>query len=148
MNAVRCQRLTTRWGNVFILLCLLVINMQPVQTAQAAGHESIRVGFDSITSNKVIADTARSHAMSVDANSVATLFEDDFEDGNANGWTTSGNGTWYVENGEYVVDMGNGSELMGRSTAGDINWTDFSLEVDIKGELGVDKHISVNHRLR
>jgi hypothetical protein len=122
--------------------------MQPVQTAQAAGHESIRVGFDSITSNKVIADTARSHAMSVDANSVATLFEDDFEDGNANGWTTSGNGTWYVENGEYVVDMGNGSELMGRSTAGDINWTDFSLEVDIKGELGVDKHISVNHRLR
>jgi hypothetical protein len=46
-----------------------------------------------------------------------------------------------VENGEYVVDMGEGQNLDSASVAGDSKWTDYIFEVDIKGERGVDKHI-------
>ena len=69
------------------------------------------------------------------------LFSDDFNDGNADGWITDGLGTWYVENGEYVVDMGSGVNLKGEALAGDLNWTDYIYEVDVKADQGVDKGI-------
>jgi hypothetical protein len=58
-----------------------------------------------------------------DANSMANpyiLFKDDFNDGNADGWTTYGLGTWTVNNGEYKVDI---------------------FEVDVKADLGENKAI-------
>jgi hypothetical protein len=79
-----------------------------------------------------------------DANSMANpyiLFKDDFNDGNADGWTTYGLGTWTVNNGEYKVDMGSGSFLLGYSSAGDVNWTDYIFEVDVKADLGENKAI-------
>jgi hypothetical protein len=69
----------------------------------------------------------------------STLFNDDFSDGNADGWTTSGEGTWYVVNNYYVVDMGFGSEIMGESVAGDLAWKDYIFELDLYAEMGVDK---------
>jgi hypothetical protein len=70
---------------------------------------------------------------------------DDFNDGNAEGWSPSGVGNWLVENGEYVVDMGEGKYRDGVSVAGDLQWTDYTFEVDITGERGVDKHICARY---
>src|SRR5688572_18944219 len=47
MKAIRFQKLTMRLGNVFILLCLLIINMNPVQIAQAAAGDTVRVSVAS-----------------------------------------------------------------------------------------------------
>jgi hypothetical protein len=69
------------------------------------------------------------------------LFQDDFNDGNADGWTTYGLGTWSVNNGEYVVDMGSGSSRLGSALAGDTNWTDYIFDVDMKADLGAGKAV-------
>lgn len=69
----------------------------------------------------------------------AILFQDDFDDGNADGWDISGDGSWSVVNNEYLVEMGTGLDLHGFAVAGDPEWADFVLEVDIRGETGVDK---------
>lgn len=53
------------------------------------------------------------------------LFSDDFNDGNANGWTTSG-GSWSVNNYEYL-NTGNGL-----STAGEASWTDYYVQAKVK----------------
>jgi hypothetical protein len=67
------------------------------------------------------------------------LFHDDFDDGNADGWEVSGGGSWSVVNNEYVVEMGEGTGLEGMAVAGDPTWDNFVYEVDIRGEVGVDK---------
>ena len=69
----------------------------------------------------------------------STLFSDDFNDGNADGWTTRLDGTWYVDNFRYVVDMGSGYELRGESLAGDTTWTDYTYEADVVIEDGYGK---------
>ena len=57
-----------------------------------------------------------------------TLFEDDFEDGNAIGWELESG--WQVEddNGNYVLS---GVEHS-RASSGDILWKNYSLKVDVK----------------
>jgi hypothetical protein len=47
MNTICFQKLTMRLGNIFVLLCLLIINMNPVQIAQAAPGNTIRVSVAS-----------------------------------------------------------------------------------------------------
>ncbi len=69
------------------------------------------------------------------------LFRDDFNDGNADGWTTTMSGTWTVVNGEYIVDMGQGQSLVGYSWAGDPNWADYVLQLDVYADQGADKSI-------
>jgi hypothetical protein len=69
------------------------------------------------------------------------LFSDDFNDGNASGWTPYFDGTWYVENNEYVVSIGGGADLRGISLAGDTAWTDYVFEVDLKADVGASKII-------
>ena len=49
----------------------------------------------------------------------ATLFSDDFNDGNASGWTTSG-GTWSVSSGIYSQS---GSSASAKALAGSTSWT-------------------------
>lgn len=66
------------------------------------------------------------------------LFQDDFNDGNADGWITADPQNWYVENGEYVGDA---LTFTSTTSAGDINWTNYSLDVDMMGEAGIDKVI-------
>lgn len=71
------------------------------------------------------------------------LFQDDFNSGSASQWTPFGPGTWSVQSGEYVVDMGSGQNLFGGSYAGESQWTDYIIEFDLKGESGVDKAFEV-----
>lgn len=70
---------------------------------------------------------------------------DDFTDGQAEGWLTSGSGSWFVENGAYTVDMGSGTNMEGKSTSGDIQWADYIYEVDVLGVSGADKIITFGH---
>ncbi len=84
-------------------------------------------------------DSEFSRISSVSNSCGAVLFSDDFNDGNADGWTTRLDGTWYVENFEYVVDMGTGSQLRGESLAGDTSWTDYTFEADVVIENGWGK---------
>jgi hypothetical protein len=58
----------------------------------------------------------------------ATLFSDDFNDGNANGWT-SYDGTWAVESNEYSVV--NGASIA-KSIPGATSGSSFTLEGDVK----------------
>lgn len=53
-------------------------------------------------------------------------FSDDFNDGNANGWTTYG-GTWAVESGQYSVSAGEGY----KSVANGTNFGNFTYEADV-----------------
>lgn len=73
------------------------------------------------------------------------LFYDNFDDGNADGWTTSGVGTWYVENNEYVIDMDGFWGYEGLSVAGDADWTNYVLDIDMMGEQMYDKLINFRY---
>ncbi len=61
----------------------------------------------------------------------ANLFSDNFDDGNASGWTTQ-NGTWSVvqDGGSYVYKQTSSSE--GRASAGNTSWTDYAVEANVK----------------
>jgi len=63
----------------------------------------------------------------------ANSYSDDFDDGNAEGWTPSG-GSWSISNsGEssyYYQQTDTSSEFF--SYAGQISWTDYSLEAKVK----------------
>ncbi|MGE5599569.1 MAG: PKD domain-containing protein, partial [Bacteroidota bacterium] len=58
---------------------------------------------------------------------VYNQFADDFNDGNATGWTTYG-GTWAVESNEYSVNTGYGH----KSVANGTSFTNFTFEADVK----------------
>lgn len=65
----------------------------------------------------------------------ATLFSDDFNDGNANGWTPQSNyNDWSVvlDNGNYVYYSSSTNE--GRTSAGNSSWADYSVEARVKVE--------------
>jgi hypothetical protein len=61
----------------------------------------------------------------------AILYQDDFEDGVADGWTESG-GTWTVVSDGTKVYRQGGTSGDGISAAGDVGWTDFTVEVRAK----------------
>jgi len=58
------------------------------------------------------------------------LFQDDFNDGNANGWQEF-DGSFSVVGGEYHVKS-NSFSNDARSVAGDPTWTDYVIDVDFK----------------
>jgi hypothetical protein len=72
--------------------------------------------------------------LAVPAGTQTVLFTDDFEDGNANGWTVFG-GSWSVViDGTRVYRQSSGSSKY-RSGAGSSAWTDYSVEAsNLKGE--------------
>lgn len=61
----------------------------------------------------------------------ANLYNDDFEDENATGWSTQ-NGTWTVvqDNGSNVYRQTSSNE--GRASAGNTSWTDYAIEAKVK----------------
>ena len=61
----------------------------------------------------------------------ANLFSDNFDDGDASGWSTQ-NGTWTVvqDNGSYVYRQTSSNE--GRASAGNASWTDYTVESKVK----------------
>nr|MDT0663263.1 pectate lyase [Micromonospora sp. DSM 115978] len=60
-----------------------------------------------------------------------TLFSDDFEDGNAAGWTTSG-GSWSVATDGSRVYRQGGTSSDARALTGTASWTDYSVQATVK----------------
>ncbi len=67
-------------------------------------------------------------AVMVTSASAATLFSDDFNDGNANGWSKSG-GSWTVTGGAYQ-QSGTGADA--KAQAGSTSWTAQSVSARVK----------------
>ncbi len=63
--------------------------------------------------------------------SAATLFSDDFNDGNSTGWTSSG-GTWSVVTDGSGVLRQSGTSSDARARAGAASWTDYTVTVRAK----------------
>ena len=62
----------------------------------------------------------------------ATLFSDDFQDGNSAGWTTSG-GTWtVVADGSTQVFRQSGTSSDARARAGTTTWTNYTVTARVK----------------
>ncbi len=63
--------------------------------------------------------------------SATTLFSDNFDDGNATGWSAT-SGTWSVvsDSGSYVYYQSSTNE--GRTSAGSSSWTNYSVEARVK----------------
>ncbi|WP_326562236.1 pectate lyase family protein [Micromonospora sp. NBC_01796] len=61
----------------------------------------------------------------------ATLFSDDFEDGNSTGWTPSG-GSWSVATDGSRVYRQSGTSSDARSIAGTASWTNYSVQATVK----------------
>lgn len=78
------------------------------------------------------------------ANSI--LLQEDFNDNNVHdgqptSWTElNGSGNWQVINGEYIGTI-NPSGTPAISLTGNLDWTDYSMEVDVRSIQGVDRHI-------
>jgi len=63
------------------------------------------------------------------------IFSDNFDDGDANGWTNYGAGaTWRVSGGEYMQDNTAVSNVF--SNVGNTEWKNYTLEVNIKPNSG------------
>jgi len=60
--------------------------------------------------------------------SIAIAFEDNFDDGNSNGWEINKNddGKWQVKDGKLRIEA---KERYSRILIGDENWTDYTFEV-------------------
>ncbi|MEV0605235.1 pectate lyase [Polymorphospora rubra] len=78
----------------------------------------------------------------------ATLFTDDFNDGNHTGWTTSG-GTWSVATDGGPVLRQAGTSSNARATAGAANWTDYTVTARVKPTAlgGADRFAAVLARV-
>lgn len=76
--------------------------------------------------------------------SAATLFGDDFEDGNLDGWTRSG-GTWSVAADGSQVARQAGTSSDARALAGDAAWANYAVQVRAKALSfnGSDRFIAV-----
>ena len=81
------------------------------------------------------------------------LFADDFDDGDADGWTVL-SGDWAVVDGAYVStdpcdDGSASSETSNRNYSktivGDDSWTDYELRFDFMGVDGVDRDVEFRH---
>ncbi|MCJ7792777.1 MAG: alpha/beta fold hydrolase [Candidatus Marinimicrobia bacterium] len=90
--------------------------------------------YPSISKSIVLANTA--------------LFQDDFNDGNADGWEEiNGTGGWEVINNEYVGTVKLiRPERPAMSFAGKIEWIDYRFDFDIKSTTGVDKGVMFRYQ--
>ncbi|MCW6005250.1 DUF1080 domain-containing protein, partial [Micromonospora sp. CPCC 205371] len=61
----------------------------------------------------------------------ATVFSDDFNDSNANGWTTSG-GSWSVVNDGTPTYQQGGTSSDARARAGSTSWTNYTVTTRVK----------------
>ncbi|HUS52223.1 MAG TPA: hypothetical protein VMX77_02025, partial [Candidatus Bathyarchaeia archaeon] len=67
------------------------------------------------------------------------LLQDDFNDGNDDGWNII-RGNWEVVDGQYGTTVENSFSLA-ETQAGDYSWSDYEFEVDLTVITGVDKNI-------
>jgi len=99
-------------------------------------------GYETKTENgqEVIADQTTTVNFQLNPSPSDTLFFDDFADGNDDGWEKLA-GSWSVQNQEYTTSL-SGDHVWSVSAVGDVNWTDYIFEVDLKGVAGVDKCVA------
>ncbi|HKX30076.1 MAG TPA: fibronectin type III domain-containing protein [Blastocatellia bacterium] len=73
-----------------------------------------------------------------------TLFSDNFEDGNATGWTKSG-GTWAVVTDGSLVYRQSGTSADSRARAGSTAWTNYSVQARVKPLAfnGADRYVAL-----
>ena len=73
-----------------------------------------------------------------------TLFSDNFEDGNANGWTRS-SGTWSVATDGSLVFRQTGTSADSRVRAGTSSWTDYAVQARVKATAfnGADRYVGL-----
>jgi outer membrane protein assembly factor BamB len=85
------------------------------------------VRFDDVSATAVKPSGSSGYSISI----TKVNFNDDFNDGNADGWSrANGCARWRVISGEYSVDRL--SQDINISVAGDSSWTDFTLETKFK----------------
>jgi pectate lyase len=77
-----------------------------------------------------------------------TLFADDFEDGNANGWTKSG-GSWAVVSDGSLVYRQSGTSADSNARAGSPSWTNITTQARVKPIAfnGADRYVGVMTRV-
>jgi pectate lyase len=87
-------------------------------------------------------------AMMPSANA-ATLFSDDFEDGNSSGWTTSG-GSWSVVTDGSRVFRQSGTAADASARAGSTGWTNYTVTARVKpiAFAGTDRYVALLARVR
>ncbi|MEV7227626.1 family 16 glycoside hydrolase [Polymorphospora sp. NPDC051019] len=73
-----------------------------------------------------------------------SLFSDDFEDGNSNGWSKSG-GSWSVVTDGSLVNRQSGTSSDARTLVGSATWTDYGVQARVKptGFNGANRHVGV-----
>jgi hypothetical protein len=80
---------------------------------------------------------------------LAVEFFDDFEDGNLDGWECDTCEQWFVScansEGTAFVMLPDTPQLASRICIGELQWTDFILDVDVRGLIGGDKGIFFHH---
>ncbi|RQX08625.1 DUF1080 domain-containing protein, partial [Micromonospora arida] len=74
--------------------------------------------------------TAAALAAGMTSAFAATVFSDDFNDGNTSGWSKSG-GTWTVD-GSGVLNQSNAGSELARQFAGQTSWTDYSVQARVR----------------
>ncbi|WP_422772124.1 right-handed parallel beta-helix repeat-containing protein [Plantactinospora sp. WMMC1484] len=62
----------------------------------------------------------------------ATLYSDNFEDGNADGWSKSGGDWSVVTDGSRAYRQGNAGSELARGFAGDTGWTNYQVQARVK----------------
>ena len=101
---------------------------------QEAHHVPTRLTFRSTMRTRVAIAAGTSVAVAAlvftlgSVANAATLFSDDFNDGNANGWTTSG-GTWSVSSGVYSQA---GTSASAKALAGSTSWTTMTASARVR----------------
>ena len=98
-------------------------------------------------SSSVVLTGGEPHVVSFDLHPIPSdpILEDDFDDGNADGWTTLGSCSWEVVEGEYVTSL-SGHQLMCMSIVGDASWTDYAFGADVMSEGGVANLIVLRYQ--
>jgi pectate lyase len=78
----------------------------------------------------------------------ATLFSDDFGDGNADGWSKSGGAWSVVTDGTPAYNQSNVGSELARAFAGSTSWTNYSLQARVKptGFDGSARYVGIGAR--
>ncbi len=84
-----------------------------------------------ITFSLIFLGTIMALILSFRTSAQQSLFTDDFEDGNANGWTKSG-GSWAVVTDGSQVYRQSGTSSDARARAGSTLWTNYSVQARVK----------------
>jgi pectate lyase len=81
--------------------------------------------------------------------SAATLFSDDFQDGNATGWSRSG-GSWSVTGDDSLVYRQSSTSSDAKTWAGGSTWSDYSAQARVKATAfgGSDRYVALAARVQ